>query len=210
MRSGADDRAGERRRHARHQRSGLRSGARVRGGGLEVIAIPGPVRCGGGAVDRRAADGPVLLRGIFAGAPRRAPRTPARARGGAAHAGALRIAAPRAGDSRGLRGELRRRRAPPRSHARSPSFTRRSIAARSRELAARPRRGRRFRARRNRAGDRRRSRARAPPRARTVMAARSTACSSPLLAELPLKQAAQLAAQIAAGARQRGLQGRCS
>ena len=51
--------------------------------------------------------------------------------------------------------------------------------------------------RRNRAADRRRAAGgRADDAAPTATAARSTACSKSLLAELPLKQAAHLAAQI--------------
>ena len=82
-------------------------------------------------------------------------------------------------DARGLRGELRRRRAAPRSRARSPSCTKRYTAARSAQLAAARRGGGRFHARRDRARDRGRGAPARPParRARTVMAARWTACS---------------------------------
>ena len=57
--------------------------------GFEIIADSRSLRRHRRAVDRRAADGSVLLRGISAGARRRAPRAPAVAGAEAAHAGFL-------------------------------------------------------------------------------------------------------------------------
>ena len=99
-------------------------------------------------------------------------------------------------DARRLRRALRPARAARRSRARSPSCTKRPTAARCRELARRARRGGGPGARRDRArGCGSGAGASAGEAARTHGGA-WTGCLRALLAELPLKQAARLAAQI--------------
>ena len=178
----------------------------VRGGGHRDHRRSGSLCGDRRAVDRGAADGSILLRGILAGAPSRAAHAARSACARNAHPGVLRVAASGARDARGLRARRSAPSAPPRLRAKSPSCTRRSIAVRCASAGGAAAAERRFRRGRNRAGrspgvrgSRRRD------GGRTAMAARSTARSKMLLAELPLKQAAHLAAQHRGGSRQRGL-----
>ena len=169
--------AGERCRHAGHQRSRLRTGARVRRGRhRDRRRFPGPappiaaLSIGALPTDRFCFEGFLPARG----AARRARlKTLAR---GAAHPGVLRIAASRARDARGLRGGLRRRRAR-RGGARDHQAARDDLPRhRCANCSTRAAADARFRARRNRAADRGRGAGGVDGRAADGAAARWTGC----------------------------------